>query len=197
MLNAAVWFSLLGAIPAVHTPTPVLQPSFEGLEWSSGRTEVKRQLQRRNFIFHKNVSDAKTQDSIFFGKVMNKPVTVQNWFNERDQLVKTTVVFSKNKATNLFFLWKLIRRTLEAQYGVGQLIYSVPVTTKPDNSSLTRTLNSGKEMSEIWLFPSQDDTIWLSIGRAYASKNDYYLILTYQSPQWPSELKRRNRYVHP
>lgn len=189
MLTAAL---VMFTSPATAVNNLSLKPSFAELVWYSTKSAVNQQLTRKGYIFERNSQGNGTIDSVYSGKLSGIPVTITNWFNDKDQLVKTGIVVKTSASSNLYSNWNALKDNIDTKYGNGIDISNANKSMTSYDSGTEYELKSGKTISKMWLFPTYNYSIGVLIDQAYNNDDSYYVILSYESPAWPKELIRRS-----
>lgn len=172
---------------------PNLKPSFADSTWYSSRAAVDQQMQRKGYSFIGEIPTSRTIDMGYSGSLLGIPVKIRHWFNDKNQLVKTSIIFDKKYDTNLYSDWSTVKSSIDSKYGLGQSIVTITETGKRYDFALQNDITSGKSLSNIWFFPTYGYGIVLSVDKAYNNVNDLFLSVAYESPAWTKELDRRNK----
>lgn len=181
----------MGSAMAVNNPS--LKPSFADLTWYSNSNAVKQHMIKKGYVFQRNVARNKTTDSIYLGKIMGLPVIITTWFNDKNQLVKTSVVVDRDTSgSGLYPSWNTIKDNIDAKYGNGVDLSDFDNNLASSNTLVEYQLKSGKSILKGWLFPTYSYVIELSIDKVYNNNDSYYVSLSYESPAWSKEVTRRN-----
>ena len=173
----------VGSINAINNPD--LKPSFANLVWYSQKDYVKRTLSTKGYAYIGE--NGKFSDLTFDGKINGISAFIVASFNDKNQLVKTNIIFRGLTAKSVY---DSVKASLTEKYGKGR---SIEIRYLPNYDSLISSyINSTDKHETTWVFPTNSYDVWLQITRPYTNKEDFYTTLSYESPAWSKELDRRN-----
>jgi hypothetical protein len=178
---------------ATAITNPALKPSFADLTWYSNHNAVKQQMRVKGYIFEGDIASSGAIDSSYSGQLLGLPVSIRHWFNSNKQLAKTTVIFRNQYGTNLYSSWKTIKASVDGKYGKGLDLTNVSSLGMQEFFMLDDELESGKQISNFWIFPTYKYGIFLNVEKAYTNDSKNYVILSYESPNWAQEITRRQK----
>lgn len=176
---------------ALAISNPNLKPAFADLTWYANKSAVKQQMVKKGYVFSRDVTDAGAVDSVYTGTLVGIPVQIRHWFNNKNQLVKTSIVFNRKYDTNLYSDWETIKKSIDGKYGKGLELVTVNKDYKAHSSLIEMEIENGKSISSIWMFPTYKYAIGLEVSKAYQNDPDPYVNLSYESPAWGAEMDRR------
>ncbi|WP_456830061.1 hypothetical protein [Deinococcus sp. UYEF24] len=183
--NVIVALATLAFAGASAVNNPALKPSFADLTWYSQKDYVKRTLTAKGYNY---IGDGgKFLDMQFSGKPNGINATIVVSFNDKNQLVKTNLIFSGLSAVSIY---DTVKEALTSKYGSG---VSSEITYLPKYDTLLSSyITAAKKHQTIWEFPTRNYGVWLQIAKPYVNREDYNAMLSYESPAWSAELERRN-----
>lgn len=147
---------------------------------------------KKGYVFEREVASSGATDVRYSGKIQGMPATILNYFNDKNQLVKTSIVFEKNYNSSLYRNWTNLKDSIVAKYGVGIDLSTVAKSRSYEyDFQIESELNNNKTLSYGWIFPTYNYAISLDVQQPFVNNNDYFVTLAYESPAWGGELKRR------
>lgn len=166
------------------------QPSFAGTVWYSSPAAVKKQLESRGYVATGSRQQAGAKDLTFIGKVNGVGAFIQAWFNEKEQLVGTSVIFNSDKYSNKSLsVYRDFEKQLNEKYGVPRKIDTLKKYS--DYLDVNDIEAEKTEITSIWNFSTSGFAIVLYVGMPFPNDTQAHAVIEYLSPLNKAEMERR------
>ncbi|MFC4452340.1 hypothetical protein [Deinococcus sonorensis] len=186
----AVGLLLCGSALAVNSTTA--KPSFADTVWYSNFAAVKANMAKHGYVYDSALPQKGTNDRLFTGVIDNVPVRITMWFNNKDQIVGTSVIFRPpSYPSKQITIYNTYSTFLDSKYGRGK---ETDTRQWKDEFLDLRDIADGKaELSKGWFFVDSGYLINLQVSTPYVNNKDVYASIEYVSPLYDVEVDRRSK----